>query len=74
MAAYSSASGHFVTVSEKDRPPSAERKAMSLSLWMRPNRRLWNDTTFNRALHQTRPAGNLQGGEWEGRRGETSSD
>lgn len=37
---------------------------MSLSLWMGPNsRRLWNDTTFNRALHQTRPAENLQGGD-----------
>lgn len=64
MAAYSSAPGHFVTVSEKDRPSSGERKAMSLSLWMRPNsRRLWNDTTFNRALHQAHPAENLKGAE-----------
>lgn len=62
MAACSSASGHFVTVSEKDRPSSRERKAMSLSLWMRPSsRRLWNDTTFNRALHQKRPAEKLKG-------------
>lgn len=64
VAAYSSAPGHFVTVSEKDRPSSGERKAMSLSLWMRPNsRRLWNDTTFNRALHQAHPAENLKGAE-----------
>lgn len=75
MAAYSSASGHFVTVSEKDRPSSREREAMSLSLWMRPNsRRLWNDTTFNRALHQARPAENFKGGGWVKPLLETSSD